>query len=78
MEKELIIEQKRNSDSLKRLFELEKNMPDKDIVLVGSTAYNDVETAFRNYFLDATDFLSLMESAIKILKNKNESERLFL
>lgn len=77
-EMELIIEQKRNSDSLKRLFELEKNMPDKDIVLVGSTAYNDVETAFRNYFLDATDFLSLMESAIKILKNKNESERLFL
>ena len=75
-EMELKIEQKLNSDPLKRLFELERNMPNKDIVLVGSTAYNDVETAFRNYFLDTTDFLSLMESAIKILKNKNESERL--
>ena len=69
-ELKLEIEQKLNSNPLKRLFELERNMPNKDIVLVGSSAYNDVETAFRNYFLDATDFLSLMESAIKTLRKR--------
>lgn len=48
-------------DALRALFELEKEMPDRDIVLVRADSSDDVRIAFRNYFSDARDFIRLIE-----------------
>jgi putative GTP pyrophosphokinase len=46
-------------DALRALFELEKEMPDRDIVLVRADTSDEVRIAFRNYFSDARDFIKL-------------------
>ncbi|MDR0788260.1 MAG: RelA/SpoT domain-containing protein [Gemmatimonadota bacterium] len=51
------------TDALRELFELEKAMPESDIVLVRADSSEDVRTAFRNYFNDAQEFVRLMDSA---------------
>jgi len=43
------------------LFELEREMPDRDIVLVRADTGDEVRIAFRNYFSDARDFIKLVE-----------------
>lgn len=48
-------------DALRALFELEKEMPDRDIVLVRADTSDEVRIAFRNYFSDARDFIKLVE-----------------
>jgi ppGpp synthetase/RelA/SpoT-type nucleotidyltranferase len=48
-------------DALRALFELEKEMPDRDIVLVRADTSDEVRIAFRNYFSDARDFIKLIE-----------------
>ena len=48
-------------DALRALFELEKQMPDRDIVLVRADTGEDVRLAFKNYFSDARDFIRLIE-----------------
>ena len=50
------------TDALRELFELEKEMPENDIVLVRADSSEEVRTAFRNYFQDARDFVRLMDS----------------
>ena len=50
------------TDALRDLFELEKEMPETDIVLVRADTSEDVRTAFRNYFNDAREFVKLMDS----------------
>ncbi len=50
------------TDALRELFELEKRMPDNDIVLVRADSSEEVRTAFRNYFNDAREFVKLMDS----------------
>ena len=49
------------TDALGALFELEKEFPDSDVVLVRADSSDDVRLAFRNYFSDARDFIRLME-----------------
>lgn len=48
-------------DALRALFELEREMPDRDIVLVRADTSDEVRIAFRNYFSDARDFIRLVE-----------------
>jgi putative GTP pyrophosphokinase len=48
-------------DALRALFDLEKQMPDRDIVLVRADTGEDVRLAFKNYFSDARDFIRLVE-----------------
>lgn len=48
-------------DALRALFEFEKEMPDRDIVLVRADTSDEVRIAFRNYFSDARDFIKLVE-----------------
>lgn len=49
-------------DALRELFELEKEMPGKDIVLVRADSSEEVRTAFRNYFTDAREFVRLLDA----------------
>ena len=51
------------TDALRALFELERSMPDRDIVLVRADTSEDVRIAFRNYFTDAREFVRLIDSA---------------
>ena len=51
------------TDALRALFDLEKRMPDKDIVLVRADTSDDVRLAFRNYFTDAREFVRLLDAA---------------
>lgn len=48
-------------DALRALFDLEKQFPDRDIVLVRADTSEEVRLAFRNYFSDARDFIRLLE-----------------
>ena len=54
-------------DALKALFELESSSPEKDVVLVKARTTDEVRLAFRNYFSDAEDFVSLMKDGMKKL-----------
>ena len=49
------------TDALRELFLLEKTLPDRDIVLVRADTGEEVRLAFRNYFSDARDFISLVQ-----------------
>lgn len=51
---------KDSTEALKSLFELEKSMPGRDIVLVRADSGEDMRLAFRNYFSDAKDFIELV------------------
>lgn len=51
------------TEALKVLFELEKNSPDKDIVLVRADSSEEIRLAFRSYFSDAKEFINLIEGA---------------
>ncbi|RZJ60091.1 MAG: (p)ppGpp synthetase [Acidovorax sp.] len=50
------------TDALRALFELEKEYPDNDIVLVKADTSDEVRLAFRNYFSDATEFVRLINT----------------
>lgn len=52
------------TEAMRRLFELEREQPESDIVLVRADSGEEVRLAFRNYFSDAKDFLRLMEEAL--------------
>jgi hypothetical protein len=49
-------------DALRALFRLEKEHPERDIVLVKADTTAEVRLAFKNYFSDARDFIKLVES----------------
>ena len=55
------------TDALRALFQLEKENPGKDIVLVRADSSDDVRIAFKNYFSDATDFIQLIDEGCKKL-----------
>jgi putative GTP pyrophosphokinase len=62
-------------DALRALFELERQMPDRDIVLVRANTSEDVRLAFRNYFSDARDFIRFVEDGCtKLSKSKVVTE----
>ena len=54
-------------EALRALFQLEKDQSGKDIVLVNSRYIRIVRFAFKNYFSDAQDFVSLVEEGCQIL-----------
>ncbi|RZU28927.1 RelA/SpoT domain-containing protein [Edaphobacter modestus] len=58
---------RRSPEALKALFSLEQENPGKDIVLVRADTSDDVRIAFRNYFSDATEFISLVDRACQSL-----------
>lgn len=63
-------------DALRALFELEKEFPQKDIVLVRADSGDEVRLAFRNYFTDAKEFVRLLDSACtKLSENVKISTR---
>ena len=56
-------------DALRALFDLERQFPDRDIVLVRADTSEDVRLAFKNYFSDAGDFIRLVEEGCTKLIN---------
>jgi putative GTP pyrophosphokinase len=64
------------TDALRELFELERQRPERDMVLVRADTSQEVRLAFKNYFSDASDFIRLVEkgceklSHTKMLKTK--------
>jgi len=61
-------------DALKSLFELEKQFPDRDIVLVRADTSDEVRLAFRNYFSDAQEFIRLVENGCANWSKKDLAE----
>ena len=57
----------RAPEALEELFRLEKENPDKDIVLVRGDRGRDVRVAFRNYFSDASDFTGRIREGRRLL-----------
>lgn len=60
-------------EALRALFELEKQMPNKDIVLVKADSSEEVRLAFRNYFSDAREFIRLIDQACERLSNESSN-----
>lgn len=58
------------TDALRSLFELEREKPGYDIVLVRADTAAEVKLAFRNYFGDAREFVLLLESACEKLSGR--------
>lgn len=59
------------TEALRSLFELEKEHPERDIVLVRADTGDEVRLAFKNYFSDARDFIQLVEvGCTKLTKTK--------
>lgn len=56
-----VIDYRDATDALRALFELEKQLPDRDIVLVRADTSEEVRLAFKNYFSDAGDFINLVQ-----------------
>ena len=55
------------TDALRALFELEREHPGMDVVLVKGDKPTDVREAFKNYFSDARQFIDLIEEGSAIL-----------
>lgn len=55
------------TDALRALFQLEKDNPGKDIVLVRADSSEEVRIAFRNYFSDAVEFINLIDNGCQAL-----------
>ncbi len=69
---ELEIKTYRDSpEALRALFQLEKERSGKDIVLVKADTSEEVRFAFKNYFSDARDFISLVETGCQELSSAN-------
>ena len=58
------------TEALAELFELEKELPGTDIVLVKADTSEEVRFAFKNYFSDARDFIRLVEDGCQKLSGK--------
>lgn len=58
------------TEALRELFLLEKETPERDIVLVRADTSEDVRLAFRNYFSDAGDFVQLVEEGCQKLSGR--------
>lgn len=62
---DLVVEsQKSYRDAVYRLISIETDHPDWDIVLVGGDRDESLRSAFRNYFRNASEFVSMMENAL--------------
>jgi putative GTP pyrophosphokinase len=57
-------------DAIKALFETEAANPGTDVVLVKGESKEDIRLAFKNYFSDARDFISLIEKGCEELSGR--------
>lgn len=63
-----------STEALRALFQLEKEFPERDVVLVRADTTDEVRLAFKNYFSDARDFIAKVErgceklSAVKSIR----------
>lgn len=55
------------TEALAALFDLEAEMPGKDVVLVRADRSEDVQIAFKNYFSDAREFIKFIDDGCQIL-----------
>lgn len=62
------------TDALRALFKHEKDNPGRDVVLVRADSSEDIRTAFRNYFTDATEFIRLVEEGCQKLSGQEVLE----
>jgi ppGpp synthetase/RelA/SpoT-type nucleotidyltranferase len=62
-------------EALRALFQLEKEYPEKDIVLVKADTSEEVRFAFKNYFSDAQDFIRLVEEGCQVLSGVSMIEQ---
>lgn len=79
---------KSTSEANSRLYELEKEFPDDNIVLVKADNINDIKNIFRNYFTDSKAFVTYIKHGIKFLSagkrplfdktNKKHTQQMFL
>jgi hypothetical protein len=60
------------TEALRNLFLLERELPDKDIVLVRADTSDEVRLAFKNYFSDANDFINWVEDACATLSGAKQ------
>jgi putative GTP pyrophosphokinase len=60
------------TEALAALFELEKELPGTDVVLVKADTSEEVRFAFKNYFSDAQDFIRLVEDGCQKLSGKKQ------
>jgi ppGpp synthetase/RelA/SpoT-type nucleotidyltranferase len=60
------------TEALAALFELEKELPGTDIVLVKADTSEEVRFAFKNYFSDAQDFIRMVEDGCQTLSGKKQ------
>lgn len=65
-----------STDALRALFELEKQFPDRDVVLVRADTSDEVRLAFKNYFSDARDFIRFVEDGCAKLSKAGQLDHL--
>lgn len=58
------------TEALRTLFELEKESPGSDIVLVRADTSDEIKLAFKNYFSDARDFIRMIEEGCQELTGR--------
>ncbi|HEY8085521.1 MAG TPA: RelA/SpoT domain-containing protein [Methylophilaceae bacterium] len=58
------------TEALRALFDIEQKKPGHDVVLVRADSSEDVRIAFKNYFSDARDFISMIEISCQKLSGK--------
>jgi ppGpp synthetase/RelA/SpoT-type nucleotidyltranferase len=69
-EGELVIHSFRDAaDAIRKLFELERQFPQNDVVLVRADSTEEVRLAFRNYFSDVNEFLRLIDEGVANIAN---------
>ena len=59
---------KSNAAANKHLFEIEKEHPNDDTVLVKSDKVSSIKNIFKNYFIDAGDFVEYIKNGVNALK----------
>lgn len=52
------------ADAVRALFQLEREFPENDVVLVRADSTEEVRLAFRNYFSDVNEFLRLIDEGV--------------
>ncbi|MDO8723529.1 MAG: RelA/SpoT domain-containing protein [Syntrophales bacterium] len=62
------------TEALCNLFQLEKDMTGRDIVLVKADTSEEVRFAFKNYFSDARDFIRWVEEGCQKLSGKKHAK----
>ena len=67
----LLIHQVADQEATEAYFRLEKDNPGDDIVLVSADTFDEIRSAYRNYFSDPRDFLKYLHEASQVLAEKD-------